>query len=114
MLIKLCYITILKPVFYLTKAMVFGGNLVVKKKAMREIGGFDVSINLFGDDMDFARRIKKTGKTLFSLEFYNFSSGRRFKKEGMLKTFFISYTLNYLWVMLLHRPLTKNNRDIRV
>lgn len=112
--INLGYIAVYKPAFILTKAMVIGGNFVVRKEAMEMIGGFDTSINLFGDDMDLARRIKKIGKTSFSLRFYNFSSGRRFKEEGIIKTFLVSYVLNYVWITVFHKPLTKNHKDVRI
>lgn len=109
----LAYITLYKPVFLVTRAAVFGGNAVIKREALEKIGGFDVNINLFGDDMDLARRIRKVGKTSFELRFKVLSSGRRLRHAGILKTFFVSYVANYFWVMILHRPLTKNNKDIR-
>ena len=109
----LAYVTLYKPVFYLTRAAVFGGNMVIKREALEKIGGFNIDINLFGDDMDLARRIRKVGKTSFELRFKVLSSGRKLKHSGILKTFFISYVANYFWVMILHRPLTKNNKDIR-
>lgn len=112
-IINVGYLVFYKPVFILTKAIVVGGNFVVRKEAMEKIGGFDTSINLFGDDSDVGRRIKKVGKTAFSLRFYNFTSGRRFKKEGIIKTFLVYYASNFVWIMLFHRPLTKNSRDVR-
>jgi len=109
---KFVFYTIYKPVFWLTRAAVIGGNFVVRKEALEKIGGFDVNINLFGDDMDLGRRIRKIGGTSFDLNFIVLSSGRRIR-HGMIRTFFISYVLNYLVVMIFHRPLTRNHKDIR-
>jgi glycosyltransferase involved in cell wall biosynthesis len=92
--------------------MVLGGNFIVKRSALEKIGGFDRSIEFYGEDTDLARRLSKVGKTLFRMDFYAYASARRFETEGIWKPN-ITYMLNYLWPVLFHRPYTKKYRDVR-
>ncbi|MBC7836971.1 glycosyltransferase family 2 protein [Acetobacteraceae bacterium] len=93
--------------------MLFGGHFVVRRDALEKIGGFDRSISFYGEDTDLARRLSTVGKTIFRMDFYIYTSARRFKKEGIPKTNII-YTLNFLWPVLFNRPFTKTHKDIRL
>ena len=93
-------------------SMVQGGNFIVSRSAMERIGGFDVSIAFYGEDTDIARRISAVGKVRFTFRLKMFSSARRLKKEGILRTAW-RYTLNYFWVTFLERPYTREYRDVR-
>ena len=93
-------------------SMVQGGNFIVSRSAMERIGGFDVSIAFYGEDTDIARRINAVGKVRFTFRLKMFSSSRRLKKEGILRTAW-RYTVNYFWVTFLQRPYTQEYRDIR-
>lgn len=96
-----------------TKAIVIGGNFVVKKEAIDKIGGFDTSIPFYGEDTNLARRIKKVGKILFLKEFYINTSGRRFIEEGFFNVG-TRYILNYVWEFIFKKPLNKKYKDVRL
>lgn len=92
--------------------MVFGGNFVVRREALEKIGGFDRSIEFYGEDTDLARRLSVVGKTRWRMDFYVYSSTRRFEEEGIFKVNMI-YALNFAWPVLFHRPFTKKAQDVR-
>lgn len=92
--------------------MVLGGNFIARAWALKAMGGFDKSIEFYGEDTDIARRLSKHGKVVFRMDFFIWSSGRRFEHEGLFKTNFV-YAMNFLWQVIFHRPFTWNYRDIR-
>ena len=92
--------------------MILGGNFIVKRTALEQIGGFDRSIKFYGEDTDLARRLSKVGKTLFRMDFYAYASARRFETEGIWRVN-IRYMLNYLWPVFFHRPYTTEYHDVR-
>jgi len=101
------------PIAYrLAGFMVFGGNFVVKRDALQKIDGFDRTIEFYGEDTDLARRLSAVGKTRFRMDFYVYSSTRRFEYEGIFKVNMV-YALNFLWPVLFHRPFTKKAQDVR-
>ena len=82
-----------------------GGNFVVRRDALEKIGGFDTSINFYGEDTDVARRLNKVGNVKFTFDFPASSSGRRLAKEGGLGTAF-RYTMNIFWITFFKRPFS--------
>lgn len=101
------------PLMYrLVGYMIYGAHFAARRSALIHAGGFDTSISFYGEDTDIARRLSKEGKVLFRMNFFIYSSARRFKKEGFLKTNII-YSLNFLWPALFGKPFTKRYRDIR-
>jgi len=95
-----------------TGAMLQGGNFVIRRDAFKGVGGFDTTIAFYGEDTDVARRLSKVGRVLWTWKLPMYSSGRRLKAEGVVMTGW-RYTLNYLSVLLLKRPVTKVYSDIR-
>ena len=95
------------PVTYrLVGYMILGGNCVVKKEALLAIGGFDTTIKFYGEDTNLARRLHRFGDVIFDMKFFIYSSSRRFKDQGLIKTSAI-YALNFLWEVIFHRPFTR-------
>jgi glycosyltransferase involved in cell wall biosynthesis len=92
--------------------MILGGNFVVKREALEKIGGFDREIAFYGEDTNLAKRLSKVGKTVFRMDFYLYSSARRFEKEGVWRANMV-YFFNYLWPVLFNRPFTKDYQDVR-
>jgi len=92
--------------------MIYGAHFIVKRDALEQIGGFDTGISFYGEDTDLARRLSQVGKTIYRMDFYIYSSARRFKKEGILKVNFI-YTMNFLWPVIFKRPYTYTHKDVR-
>jgi len=76
------------PLSKITGSLVLCGNLVVRKNAIIDIGGFDTKIAFYGDDTNIARRLQKVGKVVFKRNFFIYTSGRRLKKEGITKNRF--------------------------
>jgi len=93
-------------------SMVQGGNFVLKRTALEQIGGFNTAISFYGEDTDIARRMNRVGKVEFSLKLKMFSSARRLKNEGMM-TIAWKYTINYLWTTFRKKPFTKDYVDHR-
>jgi glycosyltransferase involved in cell wall biosynthesis len=93
-------------------SMVQGGNFVLRRTALEQIGGFDTAISFYGEDTDIARRMNRIGKVEFSLKLKMFSSARRLKNEGMM-TIAWRYTVNYFWTTFRKKPFTKDYVDHR-
>lgn len=93
-------------------SMLQGGNFVVRRRALEQIGGFNPLFTFYGEDTDLARRLVAAGKVKFSFRLPALSSGRRLLAEGVLRTG-IRYALNYVWATYLHRPFSGGWRDIR-
>ncbi len=93
--------------------MVLGGNFIARKWALEKMGGFDKSIEFYGEDTDIARRLSKIGKVVFRMDFFIWSSGRRFENEGLFKTNY-TYAMNFLWQVLFGKPFTWKYNDIRI
>ncbi len=92
--------------------MIVGANTVVRKTALDQIGGYDTSINFYGEDVDLGRKLDAIGLVRFDFSFSIFTSGRRFAKEGLLRTA-IRYTMNYLRGRLYGKHFTESHADIR-
>jgi len=93
-------------------SMVQGGNFVLKRTALEQIGGFNTAISFYGEDTDIARRMNRVGKVEFSLKLKMFSSARRLKSEGMA-TIAWRYTINYFWTTFRKKPFTQEYTDHR-
>ena len=100
------------PAYLLTRYMVVGGNFAVRRAALEAIDGFDTTITFYGDDADLARRLHAVGKVRFHPSFYNYTSARRLKNQGFVRSG-ATYVANYLAEAVLKRPITKNHTDIR-
>nr|HVV39105.1 glycosyltransferase family 2 protein [Candidatus Paceibacterota bacterium] len=93
-------------------AMIQGGNYAVRRSVLDAIGGYDTSIEFYGEDTDLARRISEIGKVGWMWKLYMYSSGRRLVAEGIM-TISWRYTINYLSTIFIKKPVTMNYIDIR-
>jgi glycosyltransferase involved in cell wall biosynthesis len=93
-------------------SMVQGGNFVLRRDALQEIGGFNLDIAFYGEDTDIARRLNRLGKVKFTFDLRMFSSSRRLRAEGVW-TIAARYGVNYLWTIFRKRPFTEEYIDIR-
>lgn len=93
-------------------SMLQGGNFIVKRTALEAIGGYDTTIEFYGEDADLARRLHRVGPVKWTFRLPMFASGRRLAREGLL-TIGTRYALNYFWVLFRKHPLHKTSLDIR-
>ena len=93
-------------------SVVQGGNFIFKRDAWASVGGYDRSIQFFGEDTDVAVRLSKVGGVKWTFALKMMTSGRRLEKEGVFKTAG-TYTLNFFWVTFRGKPATKEYTDIR-
>lgn len=93
-------------------AMIQGGNFVLRRAILDRIGGYDTTIEFYGEDTDVARRVSQVGRIKWTFRLPIYSSARRMKGEGIVTTG-LRYAVNYVWVTFRGRPLTKDYKDIR-
>lgn len=70
----------------LDRGVMVGGNAIIKRSALEEIGGFNTSIPFHGDDTDTANRLLKVGKVRYGAKMTVPSSSRRLIINGVGKT----------------------------
>jgi cellulose synthase/poly-beta-1,6-N-acetylglucosamine synthase-like glycosyltransferase len=99
--------------FFKSGSILQGGNFIVRREALEKIGGFDTSIEFYGEDIDIGRRVRKIGKVTWTFSLPMYSSGRRYIKQGLIKTG-ILYSLNFLWITFFKKPFSKTYLDIRL
>ncbi len=87
-----------------------GGNFIVRRTALDKIGGYDTSIEFYGEDTDIAVRLSKVGRVCFRLHLYMPASGRRLRSEGTLRTGYLA-VMNVIFVLFYGRPLTRGYRS---
>lgn len=86
------------------------GNAMIRASALEKIGGYDTTIQFYGDDTDTAKRLSAVGKLLFKPALTIDSSSRRFKEQGILDVLW-KYFINYFWVLIAGHPYTKKPLD---
>jgi glycosyltransferase involved in cell wall biosynthesis len=108
------YLTYLINHFVIRKGgMVQGGNFVVRRSALEEIGGYNTEIDFYGEDTDIARRMQRAGRIKFTFRLPMYSSGRRMAEEGFFATG-LRYAINYVCILVFKRPFHTTSQDIRV
>lgn len=100
------------PVYWAVGYIGNAGNCAMRADALKKIGGHDRSLAFYGDDTDLARRFHTVGKTLWRMNFNNFSSSRRFDQEG-IGQMCLKYMINYWWPVLFHRPYSPGHHDLK-
>jgi glycosyltransferase involved in cell wall biosynthesis len=93
-------------------AMLQGGNFILKRSTLENIGGFNTDIKFYGEDTDIARRIKPQGEVIFTYDLPMYTSARRLKKEGFVKMG-AKYAGNFVWTIIFKKPLTKKYLDVK-
>lgn len=93
-------------------AMLQGGNFIVKRAAMLQLGNPDLRFSFYGEDTDMANRLSKVGRVKFTFRLPAESSGRRLVGEGVF-TIGLRYTMNFFWATFRKKPFTEEWLDIR-
>lgn len=104
---------ILYFLFHKKTGMIVNGNWAAKRETIQKIGGIPPA-KFEGDDAFIANLISRNvGPILFDPKLTVKTSGRRFEKEGFIRTALI-YNINYLGVYFKNRPLiVGKQKDIR-
>lgn len=92
--------------------MLFGAGFIVRRSAINAIGGFDPEVEFYGEDMTLAKRLRSQGTTIFRMDFFIYTSMRRFAGQGYVRTN-LNYILNFWWPVLFGRPYHHEYTDIR-
>jgi glycosyltransferase involved in cell wall biosynthesis len=93
-------------------SMLQGGNFVVSRTALEQIGGYNPLFTFYGEDTDLARRLHAVGAVKFTFRLPALSSGRRLVEEGLLRIG-VRYSMNFVWATFMKRPFTDEWIDIR-
>lgn len=93
-------------------SMLQGGNFVIRRAALKKIGGFNTTFNFYGEDTEIARRLHTLGPVKFTFALPMYSSARRLKHEGFVTTAW-HYGINYFWTIFFNKPFTKQYVDVR-
>jgi cellulose synthase/poly-beta-1,6-N-acetylglucosamine synthase-like glycosyltransferase len=99
-------------IFLGTASMLQGGNFILRRSALEKIGGYDTSIEFYGEDSDIGRRVSKIGKVKWTFALPMYTSGRRLAKEGIVTTG-IRYAVNHIWITFTKKPFSQDYNDIR-
>ena len=91
----------------------YGGNFAVRREALEQIGGFDVSIEFHGEDTNLGRRLCATGKVGLFHDCYLYTSARRYIAMGKREVFRL-YVRNFVSELLHHRPKDTAHVDVRI
>lgn len=89
-----------------------GGMMAIKRDDLFKVGGFDVSTTFFGDETLISKKLYKIGKIKLLRNLWVYTSGRRYKKIGMIKTIYYNL-INYFAVVFFGKPFhnTQNPHD---
>lgn len=90
-----------------------GGNFVVKRSALKKIGGYNPEFDFWGEDSDLARRLHPIGDVKFTFNLPIYASGRRIIVEGA-PTMAWRYGVNYFWTIFFKKPFTKSYFNVRL
>lgn len=101
-----------RPLYKITGHMMVGGNFAICRKVLEKMGGFDSTIEFYGEDVDVGKRAKAHGKVLFLPSFVMPTSGRRMKKQGFAKMAGLYFT-NYLSIVFRSKPANMGYEDVR-
>lgn len=105
-------IYILNRYVFRVGSVVQGGNFVFRREAWNKAGGYNREIKFYGEDTDVAVRLSKLGKVKWTFRLKMLTSGRRLAEEGVLRTG-LTYTLNFFWVTIAGKPVTRSHTDVR-
>ena len=106
------YALVVTQALFRRGAMLQGGNFIVRRSMLEKAGGFDTSIEFYGEDADVARRMDAVGKVKWTFQLPIYTSGRRLSYEGILKMG-LKYAINFISITFLGKPATMQYVDVR-
>ncbi len=109
---RIYWYTLAWPLSKIVGFMAYGANFSIRRDIVEKMGGFDTSIEFYGEDTNIARRASELGKVTFTPRFFVYTSGRRLKGQGVFSTGLV-YAVNFFSETMLRRPATKEYKDFR-
>ncbi len=103
---------LLSRLFLGSGVMLQGGNFIVRRTYLERAGGFDTSIEFWGEDTDIARRMSRVGKVKWSFKLPIYASGRRLAHEGIVRAG-LRYGWHYFYTLVYGKPTNDAYIDIR-
>ncbi len=100
------------PASLVTGTVAVGGGMMIRRSALEAANGFDTSVTFYGDDTNIAKRLRAVGRVRFDPRLIIWSSARRFRKQGLLRTAW-TYACNFVSQAFAGRSMTKEHDDIR-
>jgi glycosyltransferase involved in cell wall biosynthesis len=91
----------------------YGGNFAVRRAALEQIGGFDVSIDFHGEDTNLGRRLFAIGRVRLRYDCYLYTSARRYVAMGRGAVFRL-YVRNFVSELVHRRPRDSSHLDVRL
>jgi hypothetical protein len=88
------------------------GNMAIRRSALQQMGGLDTSIVFYGDDTATARKVSGFGRVKYDLKLSIQSSGRRFDRQGVLKTT-LTYVINFFSQIFFSKSVSKTYKEFR-
>lgn len=93
-------------------AILYGGNFAVAAHSLRQIGGFDRTIDFHGEDTNLGRRLTAIGRVDVARDCWVWTSARRYRAMGKGAVFGL-YVRNFWSEILRHRPADRDHLDVR-
>ena len=93
-------------------AILYGGNFAVRAQSLRQIGGFDRTIDFHGEDTNLGRRLTAIGRVDVARDCWVWTSARRYRAMGKGAVFGL-YVRNFWSEILRHRPADRDHLDVR-
>jgi glycosyltransferase involved in cell wall biosynthesis len=105
------------PLYLLTSSLglgsiIQGGNFVFRRSAWLAAGGYDPSIEFYGEDTNVARRLVPLGRVKWTFDLPMVASGRRFVAEGLARTTW-RYAVSFIAMTFAGRAVLLKHVDIR-
>lgn len=95
-------------------SMLQGGNFLVRKDALMKLGGYDTSVEFFGEDTNMAVKLHRLhmGGVKWTWQLVMPTSGRRLAEKGIMRTG-LTYALNHVIPIYFGKVATKKHEDFR-
>lgn len=87
----------------------FGGSFAVRQSAMEQIGGFNLALDFYGEDIELSLRLARFGEIAFLDRMQSHTSARRYVRQGVARTCGI-YLWNHLLMLCGNRSYTPMRR----
>ena len=84
---------------------------IVRKKVFKNLKGYDEKL-FAGEDFDFFKRIRKTGKILYCKNLLVYESPRRYRKFGYSRVFW-DWAKNSIWITFFGSSISKVWEEVR-